>query len=91
MDLNWDVNIRHLEKGFNNEKNYSTVAYKYPNTDDVEKLGMRKAEASQSVKTRVEWMAFQQQFFSAILIAEESFNSGDCLSVFMSPTTPIRF
>lgn len=85
MDLNWDVNIRHLEKGFNNEKNYSTVAYKYPNTDDVEKLGMRKAEASQSVKTRVEWMAFQQQFFSAILIAEESFNSGDLSFRFYEP------
>ena len=88
MDLNWNVHVRHLEKGFNNEKNYSTVAYKYPNTKDVEKLGMRKAEASQSVKTRVEWLAFQQQFFSAIFISDQSFNSGDMSFRFYAPDNP---
>ncbi|MFY9364541.1 MAG: membrane protein insertase YidC, partial [Bacteroidales bacterium] len=88
MDLNWDIDIRHLEKGFNNEKNYSTVSYKYPNTKDVEKLGMRKAEAAQSVKTRVEWLAFQQQFFSAILMSEQTFNSGDLSFRFYAPDNP---
>jgi YidC/Oxa1 family membrane protein insertase len=77
MDLNWIVDIRHLEKGFDNEKNYSTIAYKYPNSTEVENMGHRKADGSESITTRLEWVAFQQQFFSAILIADESFNSGD--------------
>ena len=77
LDLTLNLDIRHLEKGFDNEKNYSTISYKYPNTTDVEKLGQRKAEASESIKTRVEWVAFQQQFFSAILISDQNFNSGD--------------
>jgi YidC/Oxa1 family membrane protein insertase len=77
MDLNWLVDVRHLEKGFDNEKNYSTIAYKYPNSTEVENMGHRKADGSESITTRLEWVAFQQQFFSAILIADESFNSGD--------------
>ncbi|MFA5302119.1 MAG: membrane protein insertase YidC [Bacteroidales bacterium] len=77
MDLNWMVDVRHLEKGFDNEKNYSTIAYKFPNSTEVENMGHRKADGSESITTRLEWVAFQQQFFSAILIADESFNSGD--------------
>ncbi len=77
MDLNWLVDVRHLEKGFDNEKNYSTIAYKYPNSTEVENMGHRKADGSESITTRLEWVAFQQQFFSAILITDESFNSGD--------------
>ncbi|MFA5443806.1 MAG: membrane protein insertase YidC [Bacteroidales bacterium] len=77
IDLSWIVDIRHLEKGFDNEKNNSTMAYKYPNSTEVENMGLRKADGSESISTRLEWVAFQQQFFSAILIADESFNSGD--------------
>ena len=62
LDLNWNVDIRHLEKGFDNEKNYSTISYKFPSTKDVEKLGQRKAEASESIKTRVEWVAYSAVF-----------------------------
>ncbi|HBG53970.1 MAG TPA: membrane protein insertase YidC [Rikenellaceae bacterium] len=86
LDLNWNIDIRHLEKGFDNEKNYSAISYKFPNTKDVEKLGQRKAEASESIKTRVEWVAFQQQFFSAILIADQNFNSGDLSYRFYDPS-----
>lgn len=85
LDLGWKVDIRHLEKGFDNEKNYSTIGYKYPNTKEIEKLGLRKSDARESLKTRVEWVAFQQQFFSAIMIADESFNSGDVSFRFYNP------
>lgn len=77
MGLDWNIDIRHLEKGFDNEKNYSTIVYKYPNTDDVESLPLRKPEASEELKTKVEWVAFQQQFFSAILFSDQPFSSGD--------------
>ena len=35
FDIDWSIDIPRLEKGFDNEKNYSTIAYKYPNDDDV--------------------------------------------------------
>ncbi|MDD2538286.1 MAG: membrane protein insertase YidC [Bacteroidales bacterium] len=85
LDLDWMLDIRHMEKGFDNEKNYSTIVYKYPNTKDVENLGLRKSDASETLKTRLEWVAFQQQFFSAILISDESFNSGDLSYRFYEP------
>lgn len=76
IDLEWDVDVPRQEKGYNNEKNYSTVVYKFPNSTSVEDLGLRKDNSSEDVRTRVSWVAFQQQFFSAILVAKDNFNSG---------------
>jgi membrane protein insertase, YidC/Oxa1 family, C-terminal domain len=77
LDVNWTMDIPRLEKGYDNEKNYSTIDYKFPNESSVEDLGLRKEEASEDLKTKVEWFAFQQQFFSAILVANNSFNQGN--------------
>jgi YidC/Oxa1 family membrane protein insertase len=76
ITLGWSIDIPRLEKGYSNEKNYSTIAYKYPNSNNVENLGLRKMESSKEITTKVNWFAYQQQFFSAILIAQENFNSG---------------
>ncbi len=76
IDLEWALDVPRQEKGFKNEKNYSTVVYKFPNSTSVEDLGLRKDDASQDIRTKVSWVAFQQQFFSAILVANESFTSG---------------
>lgn len=73
----WNMDIPRLERGYDNEKNYSTIDYKYPNTTSTEDLGLRKESSNESVKTRVEWFAFHQQFFSAIMVAENSFTQGD--------------
>ena len=88
LDLDWNVDIRQLEKGFANEKNYSTVSYKFPNTKDVENLGLRKSDAKESLKTKTEWVAFQQQFFSAILISDNNFLGGDISFRFYEPENP---
>lgn len=77
LDLNWKLDLPRLEKGFDNEKNYSTVVYKFPNSNNVERLGFRKENASKEIGTKVKWFAFQQQFFSAILYSEENFVNGD--------------
>lgn len=76
IDLNWAVNIPRLEKGFTNEKNYSTIVYKFPNSTTTENLGLRKDEAIKDLRVGVDWFAFQQQFFSAILVAKQNFSSG---------------
>ncbi|MDD4656945.1 MAG: membrane protein insertase YidC [Bacteroidales bacterium] len=76
IDLEWFLDVPRQEKGYNNEKNYSTIVYKFPNSTSVEDLGLRKDKSSEDVRTRVNWVAFQQQFFSAILVAQDHFNSG---------------
>ena len=76
LGVDWSMDLPRLERGFDNEKNYSTVVYKYPNEKNVENLGLRKESSSEELKTRVEWFAFQQQFFSAILVAGNDFTGG---------------
>lgn len=90
MDVHWSLNIPRLEKGYDNEKNYSTVAYKYPNDSKVENMGLRKSEGAESLKTRVEWVAFQQQFFSAIFMSDNNFTSGDLAYQFYPPDDPAQ-
>lgn len=88
FDLKWKLNIPRLERGYKNEKMYSTIDYKYPNDGDVENLGLRKESANKSVTTKLSWFAFQQQFFSAILKAEKEFSSGDLSFAFFKEDDP---
>lgn len=85
LDVTWNMDIPRLEKGYDNEKAYSTIVYKYPGDNSVDNLGLRKASAEKSITTRFQWFAFQQQFFSAIMIAEDSFESGNLNMSFYGP------
>ena len=86
LGIDWSLDVPRLERGYENEKNYSTIAYKYPGEDKVEDLGLRKASSSEDIATKVEWVAFQQQFFSAIMLAKDNFESGDLSYKFYDPT-----
>ena len=88
LDLFWRMDIPRLEKGYDNEKNYSTIVYKFPNVNGVEDLGLRKDEAEEDIRTKVEWVAFQQQFFSAILVAENSFSNARMNYLFVPEGDP---
>ncbi len=76
FDVEWMLDLPRLEKGYDNEKNYSSVLFRYPNSKDVENLGLRKESSQKDIRTKLNWVAFQQQFFSAILVAQNNFNSG---------------
>ena len=88
FDLLWNVDISRQERGYENEKNYSTLVYKFAGDENTENLGLRKTEGSKQLKTKVEWVAFQQQFFSAILLAPQSFSSGKVEMLFYPPESP---
>ena len=81
VNFNWDLLMPRFEKGYDNEKNYSTVVYKYPGEEGVESLGLRKASSEEDISTKVQWVAFQQQFFSAILMNSDSFDGGGKLAM----------
>ncbi|MGM0498004.1 MAG: membrane protein insertase YidC [Bacteroidota bacterium] len=77
LDLNWNVNTPQLEKGANNENNFTTIGYKYYQ-DDVDDIRSRgNDEAEEELNTRVKWIAFKQQFFSSILVAENHFENSE--------------
>jgi YidC/Oxa1 family membrane protein insertase len=77
LDLNWEVNTLQLEKGADNENNFTTIGYKYYQ-DDVEDIRARgNDEAEEEINTRVKWIAFKQQFFSSILVADNHFENSE--------------
>lgn len=90
LDMEWNLDIPRLEKGYENEKSYSTIAYKYPGDNSVDNLGLRKDSSEKEITTKLQWFAFQQQFFSAILLAENSFESGKLAMSFYPETDPDR-
>jgi len=77
IDLHWLANLHCQEKNFRNESNFSTVAYKYPGAKEVESLQMRSEAGNAKITTRIEWVAFKVQFFSAILVAQDNFVQGE--------------
>ena len=92
FEVVWNMDVPRLERGYKNEQNYSTVDFKYPGqVKKIENLGImrgggRSGGNHREVTTRIEWFAFQQQYFSAILRAEENFESGN-LSMKFYPET----
>ena len=77
LDLAFDAVIPRLEKGYQNETRYSKLNYYFPEEKKPEAVGSNGRNGSKSIKSSLEWVAFQQQFFSAIMRAPGHFSSGD--------------
>jgi YidC/Oxa1 family membrane protein insertase len=77
LNLEWEIYAPQQEKGKENELNYSTIFYKH-HQDDVENFAMRskKDELSETIKTSLKWVAFKDQFFSSVIIADQNFTDG---------------
>ena len=75
-DFDWDVTIPRMEKGYKNEVQYSKVDYYYGGDKNPEEIG-RGRNADKRIENRMEWFAFQQQFFSAIMRPVDQFSSGE--------------
>ena len=75
FDIDWNVVIPRLEKGYRNEMQYSKLDYFFPGEKKPEQIGRGGRSDEERVYARVSWFAFQQQFFSAIMRAEDDFSS----------------
>ena len=75
FDIDWNVVIPRLEKGYRNEMQYSKLDYCYPGEKKPEQLGRGGRSDEERVDSKVSWFAFQQQFFSAIVRADDDFAS----------------
>ena len=76
VDVYFDATLPRMEKGYKNETQYSRLNYYFPDDNKPANIGNgRKGEKRFS--NNIEWFAFQQQFFSAIMRAPENFTFGD--------------
>jgi membrane protein insertase, YidC/Oxa1 family, N-terminal domain len=72
LSLQWEQKIRQQEKGRSFEDRYAYLAYKFLG-DDVEKLKESKSE-EKNIPTKLKWIGYKDQFFSSVLIAQNSFD-----------------
>lgn len=68
FEIQWSHKIRRQEKSVKNEQRYSHIYYKYVG-GDVKELSSDKSEQVE-VKEPTKWIAFKNQFFAPILIAD---------------------
>jgi YidC/Oxa1 family membrane protein insertase len=85
-DSIWGEYVPRQEKGVANENNYTNIHYKYFEDED-ESFSSSKAEENKVINTKLKWVAFKQQFFSSVLIADNNFNNGSLHSVKIQDTT----
>lgn len=71
LTMFWGVEMPQLEKSKDFENRYTGVYYNF-SEDDVEHMSLTATE-KETLPTKIKWVAFKQQFFSSVLIADESF------------------
>lgn len=76
LEFTWQNVGMQNEKGFENENNYTTIAYKYLSDESVEQLRTSTEDKSETINSKVKWVAFKQQFFSSIFVAKDDFQNG---------------
>ena len=72
MDIEWTDKCRQQEKGFTFENRYASLTYKEKDSG-TDYLNESSEKIDESIKKPLDWVAFKNQFFSAVLIAKDDF------------------
>jgi YidC/Oxa1 family membrane protein insertase len=72
INFNWQQQIVKLEKSLQNEKQNTTIYYKYKD-EDVEKISYNSSEKI-NLDYKTHWIGFKQQFFTTAIIAKDFFD-----------------
>ncbi|PMC23679.1 membrane protein insertase YidC [Hoylesella buccalis] len=79
MNVNWKDKCRQQEKGFTFENRYSTLTY-HKADGGTDKLSETSEKVDEQIDKKIDWVAFKNQFFSAVMIAKHDFNTGALLT-----------
>ena len=74
MGVSWQERCRQQERGFTFENRYATLTYRKHggSTDYLSET----AEKEETTEDAMDWVAFKNQFFSAVMIARDNFAAG---------------
>ncbi|MFZ7116246.1 MAG: membrane protein insertase YidC, partial [Bacteroidota bacterium] len=70
INVDWKDIVTQQEKSITNERAATSIHYRFTD-EEVDYISETKNE-KKDLKTRVQWIAFKQQFFSAVLISDQS-------------------
>lgn len=79
MDIEWTERCRQQEKGFTFENQHSSLTYHLTEggTDNLSETG---ENVDKKIEDRIDWVAFKNQFFSAVMIAKNDFGTNSSLT-----------
>ena len=82
MNLQWQMKTPQTEKSRENQDMYTGIYYQYfADKDDIDYLGYTNSDDIEKISNKLSWIAFQQQFFSSILIAENGIKNTNLTSI----------
>ena len=79
MDVVWKDKCRQQEKGFTFENRYSTLTY-HKADGGTDYLSESSEKVDEKIEDKLDWIAFKNQFFSAVMIAKDDFQSNALLT-----------
>ena len=89
FDIDFNVTVPRMEKGYRNESQYSKLNYYYEGDKKPEAIGNGR-NGERRIDSKLSWFAFQQQFFSVIMRAPREVSSGDLAISFYREDDPSR-
>ena len=72
MNLEWEMSTPQTEKSKDNQDMYTGIYYQVDADKEVDYLSLTSSD-EEEINARLSWVAFKQQFFSAIFIAKDGF------------------
>jgi YidC/Oxa1 family membrane protein insertase len=72
MDVDWKDKARQQERGFSFENRYATLTY-HKTEGGTDYLNESKENTDKNIEEKIDWVAFKNQFFSAVMIAKNDF------------------
>lgn len=78
VDIEWSQRARQIEKGYTYENRLSELTYKLAG-DDTDYLSAAKNDEKE-LKEPLEWIAFKNQFFSSVFLADANFEKAKLVS-----------
>ena len=83
LEMQWNQTIPQQEKGRKFEEKYAQLQYMFVG-GEVEKLSEMKSDRANE-SARLKWIAYKDQFFSTVMIAEDAFESTTMESTPLNP------
>lgn len=79
MDIDWSEHCRQQERGFTFENRYASLTYHKAN-GGTDYINQGKEKIDQAIKEPIDWVAFKNQFFSAVIISKSNFKENALLT-----------
>lgn len=79
MDIEWTDLCRQQEKGFTFENQHSSLTY-HLTEGGTDNLSETSEKVDEKIEDVIDWVAFKNQFFSAVMIAKDDFGANSLMT-----------